>query len=446
MVRLYRKAKIIPPISFTPNWQQGAIPQGTTIELAGNYIVLIGENNAGKSSLLQLLFKQCANASTPFPLNQVCLILPDRMYVDVNMQMGARMLADYNRDLAGSISNNNRSYQQPNTNPSSSELPKLLLHHTDFLDQAEKLREYFKYFGLPSFNIRGAQEVIFKNIQVIFQGSGLRSIFAILAALTDDNTQLLLIDEPEQGLEPRLQKMLRELFYQESSKQIIVATHSQLFLNRHEFTSNYVVSRENDVFGLSRVSSEEELYEITFDKLGCSVEDLFFPNNFLIVEGATDQIIVEKVMELKGIDTSKIKVVSASGVDKVSNILSAVYISLLPLVIKKSPYKDRVIVLIDKPYDPSNTTYTKIKNALSCPNQQLFELDSTSLETYLHEDLYKKYGCDKDEVIREIEREKEYEKKFLLKTENARAIANVLTKDDLQYLEIMVNAVDKAKC
>jgi hypothetical protein len=435
----------MPQISFTTDSLQGAIPQGTAIDLNGDYIVLVGENNAGKSSLLQLLFKRSGQQDVRYSLDQACLILPDRMYVDVNTQMGGRTIGQHNDELARSIGGNNRSYQQPNGSPMSSELPKLLLNHTDFLNQAGKLRDFFTFFGLPSFDIRGAQEVIFKNINVIFQGSGLRSIFAILAALTDDNLKLLLIDEPEQSLEPRLQKLLRELFYQESSKkQIIVASHSQLFLNRQDISSNYVVSRENDSFGLSRVTSEEQLYEITFEKLGCSVEDLFFPNNFLIVEGATDQIIVEKVMELKGIDMSKIKVVSASGVDKVPNILSAVYTSLLPLVIKKSPYKDRVVVLIDKPYEASNTTYTKIKNSLTNADQQLFELDSPSLEAYLHEDLYQKCGLDKDEVIREIEREKEYEKKFLLKTANARAIASALTRDDVPYLGIIVNAVKKA--
>ena len=35
-------------------------------------------------------------------------------------------------------------------------------------------------------------------------------------------------------------------------------------------------------------------------------------------------------------------------------------------------------------------------------------------------------------------------KKFLLKTENARAIASDLTRDDLPYLDSIVNAVNKA--
>src|SRR2546430_17499266 len=80
----------------------------------------------------------------------------------------------------------------------------------------------------------------------MFQGSGLRSSFGILAALTDDNIKLLLIDEPELGLEARYQKLLRDLLVETSkSKQIIVSTHSHLFLNRQMYQSNYMVRRKN---------------------------------------------------------------------------------------------------------------------------------------------------------------------------------------------------------
>jgi predicted ATP-dependent endonuclease of OLD family len=430
-------------ISFTTDNKQGAIPAGFPIYLDGNYIVLTGENNAGKSSLLQLLFKRCTS-NTPVPFNQVCLILPDRMYVDVNTNTGRR-LEDYNIDLANSISGNNRSYHAPNIPPMSSDLPKLLLHHTSFLKQANKLLDYFEYFNLPQFDLRGTQEVIFEEIQVIFQGSGLRCIFSILAALTDNNTKLLLIDEPEQSLEPRLQKILRDLLYETSKqKQIIVATHSHLFLNRRDVTSNYVVSKIETVFGLTPVTSEEELYEITFDLLGCSLEDLFFPNNFLIVEGSTDQVIVEKVMQIKNIDKSMIKVVSASGVSKVANILSSVYTSLVPLVLKDSPYKSKVVVLVDRPYKSTDPAYEKIEKALIDPDQQLFKLTATTLEDYLHEDLYVKSGLDKIDALKEIEKETDYEKIFQLKTKNARTIAAALTEDDLKYIPEIVSAVEKA--
>lgn len=434
----------MPQISFITENQQGAIPPRSEIHLAGDYIVLTGANNAGKSSLLQLLFKRCATHGQPVSISNVCLILPDRMHVDVNTNTG-RTLDNYNGELANTIGGNNRNYHAPTLNPMSSELPKLLLHHTSFLKQTAKLLEYFEYFNLPQFDLRGTQEVIFDEIQVIFQGSGLRCIFSILAALTDNNTKLLLIDEPELSLEPRLQKILRDLLYEASKqKQIIVATHSHLFLNRHDIASNYVVRKRGKNVVISPVASEEELYEITFNLLGCSLEDLFFPNNFLIVEGSTDQVIVEKVMQLKQIDKSRLKVVAASGVSKVTNILSSVYTSLVPLVLKDSPYKNKVVVLVDRPYESIDPAYEKIAKALVDPSQQLFTLPATTLEDYLHEDLYAKRGIEKADIIKEIEKEKDYEKKFKLKTINARAVAEVLTVDDLHYLPEMVNTIEKA--
>jgi hypothetical protein len=144
-------------------------------------------------------------------MNNVCLRLPDRIYVDTNTQVGGRILTHYNQELANTISGNNRGYNAPSNSPSSSELPKLLLNHTDLYKHLGSLLTLLDYFGFPRSRIQGPQELTFENISVMFQGSGLRSIFGILAALTDDNIKLLLIDEPELGLEARYQKLLRDL-------------------------------------------------------------------------------------------------------------------------------------------------------------------------------------------------------------------------------------------
>src|SRR5260370_21431078 len=105
----------MPEISFTTDNQQGAIPAGFQVQLNGDYIALTGENNAGKSSLLQLLFKRSTGHSIRIPLDHVCLILPDSMYVDLDTKSN-RTLEAYNVDLANILSGTTRSYQQP-TNP-----------------------------------------------------------------------------------------------------------------------------------------------------------------------------------------------------------------------------------------------------------------------------------------------------------------------------------------
>ncbi len=379
----------MPRIAFTTQSQQGPITAGFTIDLSGDYIALVGENNSGKSSILQCIFKKCASGD-PYNLDNVCFLLPDRIYVDINTQVGRQTLDAYNSELANTIASNNRPYNAPGNGPASSELPKLLLNHTDLQEQLGRLDVFLEYFGFPQPRIRRAQEVHFDNVSVMFQGSGLRSIFGILAALTDDTVRLILIDEPELGLEARYQKLLRDLLVEASKeKQIIVSTHSHLFLNRQKYHSNYTVKRKNGEMTLAPVSSEADLYNITFKLLGSSAEDLFFPNNFLIVEGATDQIIANRIMELKDIDKTKIKVVSASGIDNVENILNAVYNSVLPFVVSDSPYKDRIVALIDQPNTQGQQTYEKLQSVLA---DRLFELSAPSLEEFFPEELYTRCG------------------------------------------------------
>lgn len=432
----------MPPINFVTQSQQGPITSGFTIDLIGDYIVLVGENNAGKSSVLQCIFKKCVSGE-PYNLDNVCLLLPDRIYVDVNTQVGGRTLLNYNSELAGTISSNNRGYSVPNNTPMSHELPKLLLNHTDLYEQLGRLLVFLEYFGFPQSRIRRAQEVTFDDVSVMFQGSGLRSIFGILAALTDDTIKLLLIDEPELGLEARYQKLLRDLLVEASKgKQIIVSTHSHLFLNRQTYHSNYTVKRGTGEMNLTPVSSEANLYDITFKLLGSSAEDLFFPNNFLIVEGATDQIITNKIMELKGIDKTKIKVVSASGINNVENILNAVYNSVLPFVVSDSPYKERIVALIDKPNKQGQLTYEKLQKVLS---DRLFELSESSLEEFFPEELYIRCGRVKTDELREIGKAKDHLEKKRLKTELATTIAKTLTRDDLPTFKVFADAIDRAK-
>ena len=49
--------KIIPEINFELTFQIGPLEAGFRVNLEGNYIVLVGPNNAAKTSILQAIFR-----------------------------------------------------------------------------------------------------------------------------------------------------------------------------------------------------------------------------------------------------------------------------------------------------------------------------------------------------------------------------------------------------
>jgi len=74
-----------------------------------------------------------------------------------------------------------------------------------------------------------------------------------------------------------------------------------------------MVSNTNGSVSVKPVASKEQLMDVTFTLLGNSTQDLFFPANFLVVEGAFDQAICEKVASLLGITPWHVKVLSSAG-------------------------------------------------------------------------------------------------------------------------------------
>jgi hypothetical protein len=417
---------------------QGPLHAGTSIPINGEYNVLIGPNDIGKSSILQYLFKYQVNENGT---SGTCLILPDRFYIDATTQPGSRTLDNYNAELFNTMTDNNRHYGGF-SGPNPGELPRLLLHHTNFMPQMEILNKYLELFGFHNIDLTGPQHIVMERIMYFYHGSGSRSLLPILCALTDEKIELLLIDEPEISLEAGLQKTLRDLLQKEASKkQIIVSTHSHLFLNRASWSNNYKVSRSGDSILIDPVVSEVELYDITFKMLGNSVEDLFFPRNFIIVEGPSDQEIVNKILLLKGINGTQIKVVSSSGFDNVGNRYSAICNTLIPVVLPGSPYRNTVVAIVDKPNKQNEKKYFEIKKNLS---DRLFTLSENSLENYISEQIYSLANkIRKDEVAR-IEAEHDPIKKGLLKMQLSKALAAALTEDNLSDVQVIVDAVEKA--
>jgi len=180
--------------------------------------------------------------------------------------------------------------------------------------------------------------------------TGTRLLMTILGICMDDRFKTLLIDEPELGLSPRVQTALaaflqdpveRAKFFPHL-KQVIMATHSHLFLHRNDLTGNYVVNKDGSHITLSRVQSIGDFHRLQFNLLGNSLEGLFLPSSVVYVEGETDQHYLERVFALRFSGRNAV-VVRSGGNPKQK--LHSLRENLGDL--QKSPLRDRLFVVVD---------------------------------------------------------------------------------------------------
>lgn len=131
------------------------------------------------------------------------------------------------------------------------------------------------------------------------KGDGVKSlsVIALLSQISSEKSILILVDEPETHLHPEAIRYINTVLNQLSSKnQVIISTHSPIFINRSNISSNIIV--ENGT-----ASPAKRLEEIR-KTLGviCS-DNLMYSDYVVIVEGPCDK----KVLESYFMQDSKLK-------------------------------------------------------------------------------------------------------------------------------------------
>jgi hypothetical protein len=414
----------------------GPLQEGFAVDLEVGYHTITGPNNSGKSAVLQRAFRAVLETEGA---DVAVLLLPERTTVQGSAETGGRVLANYNSELNAQIAGSSTLPTPPNI----SELPRLLLTHHDLMGQARRLNALLGRLGYSDMIVKSGQALHFDDIQVAFQGSGLRSVFAILCALTDPSLRYVFVDEPELNLEPILQRQLRDLLIEHADTRAVwVATHSHLFLNRRNVHFNLVASRFDDGVSLTPVSDTQQLLDLTFRLLGNQIEDLFFPGNYLIVEGASDQVICEAIANLVGLTSGEVKVLPAGGITKLESQIGAVIASLTPLVVMDSPYAQRVVALIDHPGTEHRQPAEEIGRTIG---DRLYVLPEGSIEEYLPDEIYERIGRSKPTVLEEISRLKhDFKALSTYKGVFSREVAAVLALGDLESVPVLRDAVQRA--
>jgi putative ATP-dependent endonuclease of OLD family len=132
-----------------------------------------------------------------------------------------------------------------------------------------------------------------------FKGDGVQSL-AALSIIQHYSTQtarakefILAVEEPESHLHPKAIHALRSVLRDTASKQqVLLTTHSPLFVNRFEVGSNIIVERNR----AQPASSVKELREV----LGVRTADnLEHAEVILVVEGPTDEIALKALLSCR---------------------------------------------------------------------------------------------------------------------------------------------------
>lgn len=225
---------------------------------------------------------------------------------------------------------------------------------------------------------------------------------------------LFMIDEAEIHLHPSAQRLLKSALIDICiTDQVFVNTHSSvLVVENNEHQKIFKVEKNNKITDINEVTDFEKM-DIVFDLLGGSPSDLLLPRNFIIVEGRSDSEFIRGIVQRFYESKYKgIKILFAQGdIVKQESVIWAIHQLLVPLVAPENPiYKDRVIVLIDKPNNEQKDNYEKFRRCYPYlfNGGQVFELPKESLEEYYPAPFVKR----KDELT--LEKKVEYAKSVAL--------------------------------
>lgn len=225
-------------------------------------------------------------------------------------------------------------------------------------------------------------------IDILYAGTGLKHFLDVVIKVTLSQASVVLIDEPEVGLHPDLQRRFVDFMKQwagEKGLQFFLATHSPVFLGHPDVIVFTITNRRGsrDVTPVDRAS----LHTVWAD-MGIRPSDLLQNDIVVMVEGQKDIIVLDYIInnlyrrDFEGVSVGVIQYGGSSadgivgGDIDVGNITSAQGFVLW--------IRDRDA----KPADQPSSQATRFANAIRGASQECHILDQREIEWYLPESLY----------------------------------------------------------
>lgn len=222
-----------------------------------------------------------------------------------------------------------------------------------------------------------------KRLDILYSGTGLKHFLDILIKTTLSGAKIVLLDEPELGLHPDLQRRFIEYLHEIATTkniQFFIGSHSQVILNYAESIKFYRVINNSGIRSI--LSVDKEAVHTVLSDLGIRPSDLFNQDICLLVEGASEIVFFEHIIRtLYKSDFEKIAVGIiqygggaaegiVSGAIDISNIVSSQkYLLWL---------RDRDA----KPVEEPSLASTKFKNKITQNGYECIVLKKREIEYY----------------------------------------------------------------
>jgi hypothetical protein len=136
-----------------------------------------------------------------------------------------------------------------------------------------------------------------KKFDILYSGTGLKHFLDVLLKTTISQADIVLLDEPEMGLHPDLQRRFLDYLNRltkEKGIQFFLATQSQVLLNYANITTFYRVTNIKGAREVKPVPNDA-IHTLLGD-LGIRPSDVFNQDICLLVEGASEVVYFEHII------------------------------------------------------------------------------------------------------------------------------------------------------
>jgi len=184
-----------------------------------------------------------------------------------------------------------------------------------------------------------------ENILIEKRGAGTQNnlilaLFRFIAKINTENYLIFAMEEPENSLHPKAQRQLLSVLQDVSNNsQVIITTHSPIFIERTKFESNILINRTLKGSSVAKSFDLTMVEELRTD-LGIRPSDALLKgggNCALIVEGNTEEDGFPVFMEMLGMSEFKlgIAIIKAEGCDfvRIRNICKLLQSYEIPCVV-----------------------------------------------------------------------------------------------------------------